>query len=143
MGDELLTILCPLIFLVSVSTIHQEPDPRKMQINLTGFLNGKYARVFMGELWAMLDSAQNSANGIPEQLVSMKMDEIKGRSAEDARMAERLRKLADQMGAEAERAGSGGRSRSRSAERRRRSRSRERRRRSRSDERRRRSRSDE
>merc|ERR1712203_793699 len=56
------------------------PDPRKMQINLTGFLNGKYARMFMGELWAMLDSAQNSPNGIPEQLVSMKMDEIKGRS---------------------------------------------------------------
>ena len=43
----------------------------------------------------------------------MKMDEIEGRSAEDARMAERLRKLADQMGKEAERAGSGGRSRSR------------------------------
>merc|ERR1719511_244555 len=77
------------------------PDPRKMQINLTGFLNGKYARLFMGELWAMLDSAQNSETGIPEDLVSMKMDEIKGRSAEDARMAERLRKLADQMGAEA------------------------------------------
>lgn len=75
--------------------------------------NSFLSRVFMGELWAMLDSAQNSPNGIPEQLVSMKMDEIKGRSAEDARMAERLRKLADQMGAEAERAGSGGRSRSR------------------------------
>ena len=39
------------------------PDPRKMQINLTGFLNGKYARMFMGELWAMLDSAQNSEVG--------------------------------------------------------------------------------
>ena len=42
------------------------PDPRKMQINLTGFLNGKGARIFMGELWAMLDSAQKSENGIPE-----------------------------------------------------------------------------
>merc|ERR1739838_1097534 len=81
----------------------KEPDPRKMQINLTGFLNGKYARMFMGELWTMLDSAQNSENGIPAELVNMKMDEIKERKGEDARMAERLRKLADSMGAEAER----------------------------------------
>merc|ERR1719184_481511 len=51
----------------------------------------------------MLDSAQNSENGIPAELVNMKMDEIKERKGEDARMAERLRKLADSMGAEAER----------------------------------------
>ena len=76
-----------------------------MQINLTGFLNGKYARsghlqrlqislkissspcsslhpsprVFMGELWTMLDSAQNSPNGIPKDLVSQKMAEIGAR----------------------------------------------------------------
>ena len=36
----------------------KDPDPRKMQINLTGFLNGKNARIFMGELWALLNSAQ-------------------------------------------------------------------------------------
>ena len=57
----------------------------------------------MGELWTMLDSAQNSENGIPAELVNMKIDEIKERKGEDARMAERLRKLADSMGAEAER----------------------------------------
>jgi len=74
-----------------------------MQINLTGFLNGKYARMFMGELWTMLDSAQNSENGIPAELVNMKIDEIKERKGEDARIQERLRKLADHMGAEAER----------------------------------------
>ena len=28
----------------------------------------------MGELWAMLDSAQNSPNGIPEQLVCLHKD---------------------------------------------------------------------
>merc|ERR1712096_559333 len=119
----------------------QEPDPRKMQINLTGFLNGKYARMFMGELWTMLDPAQNSENGIPAELVNMKMDEIKERKGEDARMAEGLRKLADSMGAEAERErqrerGDRSRDRSRDRERsrdggrdkeRRRSRSRERR----------------
>ena len=31
-----------------------------MQINLTGFLNGRNARVFMQELWDLLLSAQES-----------------------------------------------------------------------------------
>jgi len=57
----------------------------------------------MGELWAMLDSAQNSENGIPTELVNMKIEEMKDRKNEDSRIAERLRKLADHMGAEAER----------------------------------------
>ena len=79
------------------------PDPRKMQINLTGFLNGKYARVFMGELWAMLDSAQNSDTGIPEELLTAKMEELKDKKSEDVKLKESLRKLADSMGAEAQR----------------------------------------
>merc|ERR1712048_1070062 len=44
-----------------------------------------------------------SENGIPAELVNMKIDEIKGRKDEDSRIAERLRKLADHLGAEAER----------------------------------------
>ena len=36
---------------------------RKMQINLTGFVNGKNARLFMGELWALLASAQATESG--------------------------------------------------------------------------------
>merc|ERR1711913_130964 len=60
----------------------KEPDPRKIQINLTGFLNGKYARVFMGELWTHLVSAQDSDNGIPEELLNAKMDEMKSRKSE-------------------------------------------------------------
>ena len=74
-----------------------------MQINLTGFLNGKYARVFMGELWAMLDSAQNSDTGIPEELLTAKMEELKDKKSEDVKLKESLRKLADSMGAEAQR----------------------------------------
>merc|ERR1712012_285659 len=81
----------------------KEPDPRKMQINLTGFLNGKYARMFMGELWAMLDSAQNSEAGIPTALLNAKMEELKDRKSEDVKLKESLRKLADSMGAEAQR----------------------------------------
>ena len=41
----------------------KDPDPRKMQINLTGFVNGKNARLFMGELWSLLDSAQQTESG--------------------------------------------------------------------------------
>jgi len=81
----------------------ENPDPRKMQINLTGFLNGKYARVFMGELWTMLDSAQKSETGIPAELLNTKMEELKERKTEDTKLKESLRKLADSMGAEAER----------------------------------------
>jgi hypothetical protein len=44
-----------------------------MQINLTGFLNGKHARIFMGELWQMLDSAQKNESGIPQELLDLKV----------------------------------------------------------------------
>lgn len=59
--------------------ILQFPDPRKMQINLTGFLNGKNARSFMGELWDLLVSAQESLTGIPEAFLQEKKDQIKRR----------------------------------------------------------------
>lgn len=61
------------------STNLQFPCPKKMQINLTGFLNGKNARLFMGELWEHLLSAQASENGIPESFMQQKKDEIKKR----------------------------------------------------------------
>ena len=57
----------------------KNPDPRKMQINLTGFLNGKNARLFMGELWNMLDAAQSNPAGIPQELIDKKKEEIKSR----------------------------------------------------------------
>lgn len=50
-----------------------------MQINLTGFLDGKNARLFMGELWELLLSAQASENGIPESFTQQKKEEIKKR----------------------------------------------------------------
>jgi serine/arginine repetitive matrix protein 1 len=43
----------------------QFPDPKDMQMNLTGFLNGKNARIFMQELWGLLASAQENIGGIP------------------------------------------------------------------------------
>lgn len=55
----------------------QFPDPRLMQINLTGFLNGRDARIFMGELWSRLASAQNSKGGVPPELLEKKKEEIR------------------------------------------------------------------
>lgn len=57
----------------------QYPDPKKMQINLTGFLNGKNARTFMTDLWDLLLNAQESSHGIPDQFVELKKEEMKKR----------------------------------------------------------------
>lgn len=48
-----------------------------MQINLTGFLNPKNARIFLGELWEHLCSAQDNIGGIPAKFVEQKKEEIK------------------------------------------------------------------
>ncbi|KAL7668503.1 hypothetical protein ACOME3_009201 [Neoechinorhynchus agilis] len=59
-----------------VSDIFKFPDPKLMQINLTGFLGGSSARTFMAELWQLLDSAQQAPDGIPPELIEMKMNEM-------------------------------------------------------------------
>ena len=68
-----------LIIFFSIFFYIQNPDPRRMQINLTGFLNGKNARIFMSELWDLLLSAQDSSSGIPEVFMAQKKEEIKKR----------------------------------------------------------------
>lgn len=60
------------------------PCPKKMQINMTGFLNGRNARQFMDELWALLLSAQESESGIPAEFIRQKKDEILKREEEAA-----------------------------------------------------------
>ena len=50
-----------------------------MQINITGFLQGKNAREFMKELWTLLVSAQENIGGIPSSLLEKKKEEIKQR----------------------------------------------------------------
>lgn len=54
-----------------------------MQINMTGFLNGRNARQFMDELWALLLSAQDSDSGIPAEFIQQKKDEILKREEEN------------------------------------------------------------
>ena len=55
----------------------QFPDPKDMQMNLTGFLNGKNARIFMQELWDLLASAQENIGGIPSIFLEQKKEEIR------------------------------------------------------------------
>lgn len=47
-----------------------------MQINLTGFLGGSKARLFIGELWNHLASAQSSPDGIPPEFVERKKQQL-------------------------------------------------------------------
>uniref|UniRef100_A0A7N8YFM5 Serine/arginine repetitive matrix protein 1 n=1 Tax=Mastacembelus armatus TaxID=205130 RepID=A0A7N8YFM5_9TELE len=57
----------------------KHPDSKMMQINLTGFLNGKNAREFMKDLWPLLLSAQDNIAGIPSAFLEQKKEEIKQR----------------------------------------------------------------
>lgn len=52
------------------------PDPKSMQVLLTGFLEDK-TPLFMKELWRLLLSAQESLGGIPAVFVEIKKEEIR------------------------------------------------------------------
>jgi hypothetical protein len=53
----------------------QAPDPRDIQINITGFLESK-TKIFMKELWSLLISAQNNIHGIPTEMLEQKKQEL-------------------------------------------------------------------
>uniref|UniRef100_A0A3B1J4M1 Serine/arginine repetitive matrix protein 1 n=1 Tax=Astyanax mexicanus TaxID=7994 RepID=A0A3B1J4M1_ASTMX len=65
----------------------KNPDSKMMQINLTGFLNGKNAREFMKDLWPLLLSAQENIAGIPSAFLEQKKEEIKQRQIEQEKLA--------------------------------------------------------
>ncbi len=66
-----------LIALLIHFSCPQCPDPQDLQLNLTGFLNGKNARVFMHELWDLFISAQQNVGGIPSKFLDQKKEEIR------------------------------------------------------------------
>uniref|UniRef100_H2MT00 Serine/arginine repetitive matrix protein 1 n=1 Tax=Oryzias latipes TaxID=8090 RepID=H2MT00_ORYLA len=70
----------------------KHPDSKMMQINLTGFLNGKNAREFMKDLWPLLLSAQENIAGIPSAFLEQKKEEIRQRQIEQEKIAS-LRKV--------------------------------------------------
>ncbi|KAI9299092.1 PWI domain-containing protein [Neoconidiobolus thromboides FSU 785] len=53
----------------------EKVDPKRSQINITGFLE-QNAATFMKELWELLLSAQESPNGIPQKFIEEKKQEI-------------------------------------------------------------------
>ncbi|PLW55667.1 hypothetical protein PCANC_04568 [Puccinia coronata f. sp. avenae] len=57
-------------------------DPKKMQINLTGFLESKTG-AFMSELWALLLSAQQSPLKIPALFIEQKKEEMRKKEEAD------------------------------------------------------------
>ncbi|KAI0002131.1 hypothetical protein BJV74DRAFT_876601 [Russula compacta] len=69
------------------------PDPKKMQINLTGFLTDSTA-AFMVALWNLLIEAQDSPAGIPRSFVEEKKEEMRRAKEGDTRaLGERDRRM--------------------------------------------------
>ncbi|KAF9513827.1 hypothetical protein BS47DRAFT_1295845 [Hydnum rufescens UP504] len=79
--------------LLEDKTTHM-PDPKLMQINLTGFLAGKTSE-FMISLWTLLLSAQNSIGGVPAQFVNEKKEELRQKHAVDERTINEARRRAE------------------------------------------------
>lgn len=74
----------------SLSADSQYPDPRKLQISLTGFLEAS-ARPFMGELWRLLVSAQQSVGGVPRAFVEAKKLEMQQKREVNENVLEHVR----------------------------------------------------
>ncbi|KAH7886894.1 hypothetical protein F5I97DRAFT_1927183 [Phlebopus sp. FC_14] len=79
---------------------HTTPDPKKMQINLTGFLTSSTS-AFMISLWSLLLEAQESPAGVPKSFVEEKKEEM--RKAREERTNEGIvQSAAEEAEAEAE-----------------------------------------
>lgn len=72
-------------YVINMLTETNHPDPKVMQINLTGFLESK-TQVFMEKLWSVLLEAQGSSSGVPPSFVKDKMDEMKRKREDQAKM---------------------------------------------------------
>lgn len=57
------------------SCVQGKLDPKKLQLQLTGFLE-KSTGTFMEELWGLLVDAQNSLGGIPSAFLQDKKQEM-------------------------------------------------------------------
>ncbi|KAJ3209700.1 hypothetical protein HDU67_005994 [Dinochytrium kinnereticum] len=74
----------------------EKVDPRELQINLTGFLEGKTAS-FVEQLWGLLVSAQEE-HGIPKLFLEEKKLELIRKRAEEDRIAKELAKRRETEG---------------------------------------------
>ncbi|PWY98515.1 hypothetical protein BCV70DRAFT_201826 [Testicularia cyperi] len=71
------------------------PDPKRLQIQLTGFLEGQTAK-FVKELWTLLLSAQDSPDGIPQVFVDKKKEELRIKREEEQKVIEEAKERARQ-----------------------------------------------
>lgn len=63
--------------------------PKKLQINLTGFL-AKNASIFVKELWSLLLSAQANAGGVPQQFIDDQSIQLHAKQEEVRKVKEVL-----------------------------------------------------
>ncbi|KAJ2472499.1 separin protein [Coemansia sp. RSA 2322] len=63
-------------FVINMLEESNTPDPKAMQVNLTGFLESK-TQEFMQSLWTLLLEAQKGLGGMPESLIRSKVEEIR------------------------------------------------------------------
>mmetsp|Transcript_62996 Transcript_62996/g.150050 ORF Transcript_62996/g.150050 Transcript_62996/m.150050 type:complete len:199 (-) Transcript_62996:111-707(-) len=66
-------------------------DPKKLQVEMSGFLETK-AQAFCSELWKYLLSAQQSPVGVPKEFVDLKKAELKEKKDEADRIQEELKR---------------------------------------------------
>ncbi|KAI8322660.1 PWI domain-containing protein [Martensiomyces pterosporus] len=90
--NETLGIEDEVLFEYVVNMLEESstPDPKTMQLNLTGFLESK-TQGFMQSLWAVLLEAQQSQGGVPESFIRDKVEEIRRKRAEEASAKENIR----------------------------------------------------
>jgi hypothetical protein len=66
---------CLHFTLTTASLTDRQPEIKKLQIQLTGFLE-KDTPAFCKELWKLCLSAQNSPQGVPKELLEAKKLEL-------------------------------------------------------------------
>jgi len=82
-------ILTNLIF--NLLEKEQFPNVRYIYVQLVPFLE-RHVRKFMLELWALLDSAQNSGTGIPQEMLDSLRQELDDKKKEQAKIGQALEK---------------------------------------------------
>ncbi|GIX60707.1 splicing factor [Babesia caballi] len=73
-------------------------DPKKLQINLTGFM-AKNARVFVKELWELLLAAQDNEYGIPQAFIDEKKRELAAIQEAAKEAEDNLQQMASELAA--------------------------------------------
>jgi len=87
--DEVVT---SLIF----NLLETKPNPRELQINLTGFLD-RNAKKFVLELWKMLISASQNVAGIPTIMLEKKKKELLQKKEEHERLEKEVKKKREEL----------------------------------------------